>query len=152
MVSALTDAEWLAWMERLVGNSAHARRAAEFPRDRFYCRLEEQPDHLVPQHCLQTLAVDPGTPLAVNPSLVIEDDSHAPNSEADRSFPEGLAPGLRIWLKDPRTEAAQPFWVDEQLGNALADARLGEAAPQGIPPHLLGSLRMAGVLVNPCEA
>ena len=44
----MKDAAWLAWIEQLAVAPASQDRENELSRSVFHCRLDDQPDHLVP--------------------------------------------------------------------------------------------------------
>jgi hypothetical protein len=154
MASPVKDAVWLEWMTRLMGQPATpgVRRQA-FDRSRFYCLLDEQPTHLVPQWFRMADAAKYGSdgPLIVNPGCHFSGDGELPPAVADCTWlQESLALGSEmVWVTDVATEAVQPFWLGEEFSNLLNGCRPGEVAPEELPQHARTVLAAAGVLVEP---
>src|ERR1700681_2163350 len=75
----------------------------------FYCLLDDQPDHLVPEHALQARerAHPPERGLVVNPSLWFTHEGGVPGDQSvDPSLLEGFAlQGDMVWARDPGSSA-----------------------------------------------
>ncbi len=152
MVSPLDDAPWLALMEKLMGNSAGSP-PAELPPSLFYCQLEKQPDHLVPQHALSA-----GSPredgLRLNPDCRFTEGRELPLALAgEESLAEKLAlRGPVAWVPHPATGALQPYWLSTRLREKLEDLRLGKASASDLSSDAFDSLAMARLLTRPDSA
>lgn len=160
MASQVKDAAWLAWIERLVGQSARTTLTAiELPRSLFHCCLDDQPDHLAPQRCL----LRPGhwegmadRPFLVNPAAFFAKNGELPASEA--AVLEALVgnfalQGEMVWVKDQRSEdpgsnVLLPFWLGPEFGALLSGLQPGDPAPAELSEKALSTLAMANVLVN----
>src|SRR5262245_45790452 len=118
MVSSVREAEWSAWIERLVGNSAPDGSPAELPRSRFYCRLDDQPDHLVPQRYLrsQTLQAPPDRPLFVNPYSQFTKNEEVPRelNGVSSLLANFALPGDMVWIRN-HANGWLPFWLGSRL-------------------------------------
>jgi hypothetical protein len=148
MVSPLDDTPWLAWMEKLMGSSGGAP-ATELPPSLFYCHLEKQPDHLVPQHALLTKPCgDDG--LCLNPECWFTDGDDLPAGlNANESVTEKLAlRGPMAWVPHAATGRLQPYWLSTQLREKLENWRAGEGSSSDISADALESLAMAGVVTH----
>ena len=147
MVSPLDDAPWLALMEKLMGNSA-ALPPEELPPALFYCQLEKQPDHLVPQYALSAEHASDDA-LCVNPDCTFTDGRELPSRFAlSEDTTEKLAlRGPVAWVPHPATGQPQPYWIGTRLRESLENLRQGKASSD-ISPDTRASLAMAGVLVN----
>ena len=53
MDSQIKNEAWLAWIEQLAVAPASDDRENQLPRSLFHCRLDDQPDHLVPERLLR---------------------------------------------------------------------------------------------------
>jgi len=147
----MNDAAWLAWIEQLAVAPAGHDRGRELPRSRFHCRLDDQPDHLVPERLLrpeywEDLA---DRPLFLNPDCRFTADGEIPPEAAAAGFPaqEQMAGGEMIWLKDPAHGALQPFWLGPELCALLCGMQPGDPAPTTQSPQARRTLIMASVLV-----
>jgi hypothetical protein len=150
MVSPVRDAAWLAWIERLVGESEHPLRT-QLPRSLFHCRLDDQPDHLVPERHLR-----PGPweglsdrPLFLNRHGFLACDGKLPDGiDADAGLPDAFAlQAEMIWIKDPETNGLRPFWLGPGFSRLLHGLNPGDPAPSTVSPQAVRILAMAEVLV-----
>jgi hypothetical protein len=139
----MKDAAWLAWIEQLAVAPAGEDRGKDLPRSLFHCRLDDQPDHLVPQRLLRPEYWEglSDRPLFVNPGCA---DGGLP---ADISNPAFANQDQIVWIKDPATYALQPFWLGPELSSMLSDAQPGDPAPSTLSPQALRVLVMANILV-----
>lgn len=123
-----------------------------FPRERYYCLLDEQPIHLTPLRLLQPR--EGYGPLIINP-LCWFGWRGAPS--ADMAVRMGPLDGLyltpwMVWVDDPATRALSPFWLGPELAHVLADRSPGEELGVSLPPHLLNLLWNAEIVVTPDHA
>ncbi len=149
MVSPLDDAPWLAWMEKLMGSSA-GLPLAELPPSLFYCQLEKQPDHLVPQYALSAKP-SPEDGLCLNPDCRFTEGRELPSALAAGESPtDKLAlRGPVAWVPHPATGKLQPYWLSAELRERLEKLRSGEAlALRHFFPTRSQSLTMAGMLTQ----
>jgi hypothetical protein len=141
MATPVRDAASLHWIGKLMGNAGFALGAA-LPAG-FACRLDEQPDHLVPQYCLRQQA----EAYSSNRLLFCAEPGAEPTG-----FERGLAldSAEAIFLvEDPASRMVLPFsigadWV-QQLDRALEQGLDLRSLPQPMRHSLLG----AGVLAPP---
>jgi len=149
MATSVKDAEWLAWIERLTVEGR--QEVPQLPRSLFYCRLDDQPDHLVSERSRTGRWEDPtGRPLLVNPESYFSWRGTSPPATAALSaFTDRFAKGDIAWTRSPQTGAWQPFWIGYAFRAMLADAQPGGAAPRNIPPANLAAFRQADVFLEP---
>ena len=152
MVSPIDDTPWLAWMEKLMANSA-AVPEAELPASLFYCQLEKQPDHLVPQYALAAGRQDPED-LPLNPDCVFTESGELPSrlSESASSTEKLALQGHVAWVPHLATRQLQPYWLSHELRDRLEDLRSGKGSSSDISPDAWAALATAGVLVKPSDA
>src|SRR5437588_10251945 len=137
MVSSLNNRPWLAFMEKLVGDSVAGPRETELPQ-LFCCRLEKQPDHLVAGRYLisQAGAELANACLLVNPECVFTQDGELPDQFSDASWllSNFDLHGTVVWVKDSGTETLLPFWLGQELANVLSRTSPGAVALTCRPP------------------
>lgn len=140
------------WVENLLGAPAESTLPPEFPPDLFFCRLEEQPDHLVPQYFLESKYGE-NTEIVVHPGLVLTRESELPEALGkDSSLVQGLAlKGTIAWVPHAMTGSLQPFWLSVQLADAIERMRNG-SHPLDSPCPSVAALTLAGVLIPLSEA
>jgi hypothetical protein len=123
-----------------------------FPRDRYYCLLDEQPDHLVSARLLQPR--EGYGPLIINPLCWFGWQGSPSADMASRMGPvDGffLTPWI-VWVDDPATRALAPFWLGPELAHVLVDRAPGQELGVALPPHLLNLLWNAEIVVTPDHA
>ena len=125
--------------------------AGGLPASRFHCRLDDQPNHLVPQYCLRTGfwedLVD--RPLFVNSRAHFAHAGGVPeqlNCEVSLLDSFALQDDL-VWISQPGTDIPQPFWLGDDFARFLAGVAPGDRAPSTLPPEARRTLAMAHVLV-----
>jgi hypothetical protein len=147
MVSQINNASALQWLERLMELSA---LPASIPPSRFHCRLANQPDHLVPQHHLQTglLIESPDALLCVNPEACFTRDNELPAALTNASsLVDNFAlQGHIAWVAAPGNRAPLPFWLDPEWAEILNRAQPGDPAPAALSARARRVLAMANVL------
>ena len=139
------------WITRLMGNPAPQQElVVRIPPERYYCLLDEQPTHLVPERLLLALEDESGRQqLIVNTDcLFAEDGEFRSELGPAASFMEKFAKGKIAWLTDPATGMVTPFWLGERFGSWLSDLVPGGQIPAGFPEDMLRVLAMAGILVR----
>jgi hypothetical protein len=142
----MKDAAWLAWIEQLAVAPASQDRANELPRSLFHCRLDDQPDHLVPARLLRPENwEDPSDrPLFMNSDCIFPTAAELAAADPTISF---ATPAEIIWIRDPGNDALQPFWLGSEFRSVLFGAQPGDAAP-ALSPQARKTLMMANVLVH----
>jgi hypothetical protein len=146
MGSQMKDAVWLAWIEQLAVAPASADRENELPRSLFHCRLDDQPDHLVPERLLRPECWEN---LVDRPLFLNSDCFFAPGGELPAATPSIAAfakQGQMVWIRDPASDALQPFWLGCELTTMLCGVQPGDTAP-ALSPQARRKLIMANVLV-----
>jgi hypothetical protein len=141
----MKDAAWLAWIEQLAVAPASHDRGNELPRSLFHCRLDDQPDHLVPQRLLQPEYWEGSSdrPLFINPDCIFPTAAELAAADPTISF---ATPAEIIWIRDPGSDALQPFWLGHEFRSLLSGAQPGDPAPT-LSPQVRQTLMMANVLV-----
>ncbi len=126
--------------------------SADLPRWLFHCCLDDQPDHLVPEHSLRDWAWEHPSdrPLFINPDAWFAQNGELPTALADQAWlfdNFALSPNM-IWINDPARQAVLPFWLGQELSAVLAGLQPGNRAPAALTSHTRSILAMAGVLVS----
>ena len=126
-----------------------------FPRERYYCVLDEQPDFLVPDGTLaQYNGMHNGSPLLVNPRCWL--GWHAP-------LPPALAAAATwherlfdfewtVWVDDPDRGTLWPYWLGPGYAALMADWVPGQYRDGGLPPGMAERLLIADILTTPGTA
>jgi hypothetical protein len=151
MVSQVNNANWLHWIEGLMETSVPRPLAASLPPSRFYCRLSEQPDHLVPSHRFRETGKRGSSPgLFVNPDAVFTHNRELPEALAGnaRWLDNFALQGDLVWVQEPGSHALDPFWLGTEWGELLAGAQPGDPAPAALSPQSLRVLATANVLTS----
>ncbi len=145
MDSQIRDEAWLAWIEQLAVAPASRDRENEVPRSLFHCRLDDQPDHLVPARLLRPEYWEGLTdrPFFLNPTCLFTGDSEPP----PRGTTVGFATGEMVWIRDPGSEALLPFWLGPDLSAILSGAQPGDPAPVALSAQARRVLIAANLLV-----
>jgi hypothetical protein len=146
MASQIKDAAWLEWIEQLAGIPASHDRGKELPRSLFHCRLDDQPDHLVPEHLLRPghWEAPPGRPFFVNPACFFTRNGETPAAACTAGF---AMQGEMVWITDPGNATLHPFWLGPELSALLSGAKPGEPAPSMLSPQARRILILANVTV-----
>src|ERR1700733_836683 len=149
MDSQMKDAAWLAWIEQLAVAPARLDQGDALPRSLFHCRLDDQPDHLVPVRFLRPERWEglSDRPFFMNPECILAQGK----TQADSSVPafanqNEVAQGNIVWVRDPGSQALQPFWLGAELWNVLAGVEPGEPGPSTLPRQAHRTLLMANIL------
>src|SRR5277367_6762670 len=137
----MKDAAWLAWIEQLAVAPASFDRGNDLPRSLFHCRLDDQPDHLVPARLLRPENWEglSDRPLFINPDCIFPTAAEFAANDHTTSF---ATPAEIIWLRDPGSDALQPFWLGPELRAALSGVQPGDPAPT-LSPQACQTLMMA---------
>jgi len=146
MASPLENRDWLDWVQKAIGTSAENPSPREFQPFLFSCHLEDQPDHLVPNHALDV----PGSAtVGLNPRCqLVEDGELPPEHGEETSLAENLdLRGHIAWVPHAASGAWQPFWLSEEWARALRQTREGTSSPARLPAKLRKTLTMAGILI-----
>jgi len=107
MDSQIKDEAWLAWIEQLAVAPASDDRENELPRSLFHCRLDDQPDHLVPERLLRPEYWEglSDRPFYVNPACFF-----TPHGELPAACPRAgfAAQGRWFGSEIPQTRLCNP--------------------------------------------
>lgn len=155
MVSQVNDRAWLTWVERDLKRTL-TRDGPALPPALFHCRVDDQPDHLVPAHLMRPHQSPSGDrPLTINPSCVWTAGAEIPSelSSEIRFTNKFDLQGHIAWIRDEITERIDPFWLGEETAEKLMQIRSGHAlAEKSFSTRMLSSLLWAGVLLNSEES
>ena len=136
-------------MTSLMGGGPRHAYAATLPPDRFYCRLDELPLHLVPPWPRTVLRAQNAQPLFLNPDCFL--------APADQ-FPEQLSPqkqalatfataGTIVWVPDSVTGNPMPFWLGPELEECVRSMKLGEPVLSNLRDEMCAALVEARILL-----
>jgi hypothetical protein len=139
-----------AWIEPAAEDFA-LTDSADLPRRLFHCRLDDQPDHLVPERYLRDWAREDlsDRPLFMNPDFCFAPNGELPSPVATRIWlldNFALAADM-VWIKDPVRHTFVPFWLGPEFKAILARLNPGDRAPSTLPSDIRRTLAMAEVLV-----
>jgi hypothetical protein len=142
----MKDAAWLAWIEQLAVAPASQDRENELPRSLFHCRLDDQPDHLVPRRLLQPEYWEGSSdrPLFINPDCIFPTAAELAAADPTISF---ATPAEIIWIRDSGSDVLQPFWLGAEFASLLSGAQPGDPAP-ALSARARETLMMANVVVR----
>jgi hypothetical protein len=128
-----------------------------FPREKYYCVIDEQPDFLVPPSTLDEYA---GFGNGASADLIVNRRCwlgwHGP-------LPPALAAAAgwhenlfdcpwTIWVDDPDRGALWPYWLASRYAHLLQDLAIGEPCGDGLDPEVVERLRVAEILTTPDAA
>src|SRR5579872_6134353 len=149
MDSQMKDAAWLAWIEQLAVAPARLDQGNELPRSLFHCCLDDQPDHLVPVLLLRPEYWEglAGRPFFLNPNCIFTADGQSPADASISILAGQIARGNTVWVRDPGSDALQPFWLGPELWNMLAGTQPGDPTPSALSPQARRTLTLANILV-----
>ena len=148
MVPQVNDRAWLTWVERDLERTVPRDGQALSPA-LFHCRVDDQPDHLVPAHLLPRRQAD--RPLTINPACVWTVEGAIPGElSPEIPFTDKFALQNEIaWVRDESSARIDPFWLGEETVEKLLRIRSGRtAAAERFSSRMLSSLLSAGVLLG----
>jgi hypothetical protein len=125
---------------------------ADLPRRLFHCRLDDQPDHLVPRRYLRYWEREcpADRPLFINPDCSFASPQELPFPVGDRE-PLGDSFALNakmVWIHDPVRRAMLPFWLGPQMDAILEGCKGGDRVSSRLGADARWILETAGVLVS----
>ncbi len=126
-----------------------------FPRERYYCVLDEQPDFLVPADALAQYArPHDGSPLIVNPRCWLGwNGSLPPALAAAAAWHERLFDfEWTIWVDDPDRGTLWPFWLGPGYAALLENWAPGQDCDSDLPQDITERLLTADILTTPWTA
>lgn len=125
-----------------------------FPRERYYCVLDEQPDFLVPSPTEPAADLDDAGSLVVNPRCWLGWHGPLPPAlAAAATWHENLFDfEWSIWVDDPDRGTLWPYWLGPRYAELLEDVEPGQPYTGGLPPDVAGRLLATDILVNPRAA
>lgn len=152
MPAQIENSDWLQWIERLVGASTVAAHPSERPpalaASRYYCHLDDQPAFLIPARLLQALdckaptdckwIFNPQCSFETPDSIDLPDDSFACENPGHKM----------IWVAEPATRSATPYWLQADLASTLSGIQKQDVLPQSISDSMLWALRAAAIIVE----
>jgi hypothetical protein len=123
-----------------------------FPRDHYYCVLDEQPDVLVPPDALVPYAGRGGSEaLVVNPRCWMGWHGSLPPALAAAAVSSSQLfdfPWI-IWVDDPDRATLWPFWLGPRYAELLQHLHPGQVYDGGLPSDVVHALRVADILTTP---
>lgn len=123
-----------------------------FPRERFWCLLDEQPDHLVPPRLIAGPPAGEGW--RINPACWFGwQGAPSPDLALRIGQPEGFfdSPWI-VWVDDPATRAVSPFWLGPELAHYLVEMQPGQPIEAWPRDELAAALLQSQVVVLPDHA
>jgi len=126
-----------------------------FPRERYYCVLDEQPDFLVPAGAVgQYAGPHDGSPLIVNPRCWLGwTGSLPPALAAAATWHERLFDfEWTVWVDDPDRGTLWPYWLGPGYAALLEDWAPGQHCNGGLPRDMTERLLTADILTTPGAA
>jgi hypothetical protein len=126
-----------------------------FPRERYYCVLDEQPDFLVPIGTLEGHdGRHDGSPLIVNPRCWLGwNGSLPPALAAAATWHQRLFDfEWTVWVDDPDRGTLWPYWLGPGYAALLEDWVPGQLRNDGLPRDMIEQLLTADILTTPSAA
>jgi hypothetical protein len=122
-----------------------------FPRERYYCVLDEQPDFLVSSHAEPAGDLDATGPLIVNPRCWLGWHGPLPPAMAAAAlWHQNLFDfEWTIWVDDPDRGTLWPYWLGPRYAALLEDIELGQPYTGGLPADVVSRLLAADILIAP---
>ncbi len=151
MASRTENSDWVQWIEALVGASAVPARPPEHGcallDARYYCGIDDQPDSLVPSRlAFHALDVSSGCKRIFNPECSFGTPDSIELSK--QHFACENPSSNMIWVTEPATRSAMPYWLSTQTYNLLRRAQPGKMLPDRIPGARLCALTAAKIIVE----
>jgi hypothetical protein len=160
MASSLNDAIsnslWMEWITRLMGDvsgraASRQTYSATLPPDRFYCLLDELPQHLIPQHFLRSMPLREcrGQTLYLNPNCILCTDGQVPDELISQNeLISGFTlDGTIAWVRNQATGNLLPFWLGPQLARIVQSLRPNDPVPISVPERTQNLLAAANILI-----
>ncbi len=149
MASSINNSAWLEWVTGLMGGVSRQTCAATFPRDRFYCLLDELPLHLVPRSAWAVESQGSGRDLFLNPECRFDVGEELPEELASQKelLSAFALQGTIAWVHDANTSSLMPFWLGPKLESVVTGLRIEEPIPESVPAWARFILESAGILV-----
>jgi hypothetical protein len=123
----------------------------DLPQRLFHCRLDDQPDHLVPERYLRDWGWDglSDRPLFVNPDGKFARNGELPSTVADSAWLlENFALDEdMIWIENRVRSTLLPFWLGPKFSALLSGFQPGDRAPSPLSRDARSVLAVAEVLV-----
>jgi hypothetical protein len=126
-----------------------------FPRQQYYCVLDEQPDFLVPTPVLASYAgLENITPLIVNPRCWFGWHGSLPPALAAAAYWHDNIYDFpwTVWVDDPDRNALWPYWLGPRYAGLLHNMAPGELYDGTLPEDVVRNLTVAQILVSPHAA
>jgi hypothetical protein len=125
-----------------------------FPRQKYYCVLDEQPDFLVPDDALAPYREANGAPLMVNPRCWMGWQGELPPllELAAAHHQQLFVNPWMIWVDDADRGAVWPYCLGRDWARLLQHLSPGHPYAGDLPDDVVAVLRSADVLVTPGQA
>jgi hypothetical protein len=149
MASQLRETAWLEWMASLMGVGSRQTLTAALPSGQFHCLLDELPLHLIPRRCGSQRNDFLQEQLFLNPQCSLLSGGAVPEElEGQREvLADFNLQGTVAWVRDPATQALQPFWLGPRLEGVVSRLRTGEPVAASVLAEVRVLLGRAGILV-----
>ena len=120
-----------------------------FPRDRYYCYLDDQPEFLVPRHLLDDLVPPYAGGLVVNPYAWFAWLGPLPAHLGQRAVStENFYDTAEIvWVDDPVCRSVWPYWLGDTTLDVLGRLAPGQPVGDDLPQRVLVQLLAAQIVV-----
>lgn len=125
-----------------------------FPRERYYCVLDEQPDLLVPSAAETTASLNHAGSLIVNPRCWLGWHGSLPSALAAAATWHASLFDFEwtIWVDDPDRGTLWPYWLGPRYAELLQDIEPGQPYEGDLPSDVADRLLAAGILTAPGSA
>ena len=139
-------------MASLMGAGSRQTLTATLPPGQFHCLLEELPLHLIPQRQLKSqcwwLNLSPEQ-LVFNPQCSVLLPGQVPlELESHRHLVKNFnLHGTVAWVRDPATNALNPFWLGPRLEAVVSRLCAGEPVRASVPADVCLLLAGAEILI-----
>lgn len=133
-----------------MGRVSRQTQSATFPTDRYYCLLDELPEHLIPRPAFATKFVEAGRDLVLNPECKLCAEGELPDELAlQKELLSGFAlQGTVAWVPDEKSRSPIPFWLGTKFQSVVRELRPEEPIPDSVSASARSLLERVGILAS----
>ena len=134
-----------------MGGVSRQTHAAAFPPDRYFCLLDELPEHLIPRSAFTSQTDGASRTLFLNPHCRLHAAADLPGelAEQEKLLTAVAVQGSIAWLRDEDSSSLTPFWLGSRLEEIIRELRPGEPISDTVPVAMKAIMERAGILVPP---